>query len=141
MEVSPFKTDFGNDKIIRGKYLLVYIDYDNFRNLLQLLNIDYKKFPRRSYYLVDIIFNNKWKYVSHKNASLKTFMGLGLINTILQDNFKTRTILHMTVTGKDNPKIQFSTKHIISNSIKLNIIKSLVNNNLSNEDIRKLIQF
>jgi hypothetical protein len=138
---SPFKNEFGVNKVVGGKYVLVYIDYENFSNLLTLFDIDIKSVPKRSYYLVDIIFDNKWKYVSHANASLKTIMGLNFINTILKDNFKTRTILHMEIIKKDTKsQIQFSTKNIISNSIKINIIKSLLNNNVSHEHIIKYIQ-
>ena len=123
MDVSPFiQPNFGVHQINNGKYIIVYIDRKVFELIVKLMNKNSDDYPKMKYYIIDLIVDLKCKYIKHYEGGLKTHMNVSMIERILFDNYKTRTIFTLTVV--DN-KVIFPI--VLSNSVKILILKKLMN--------------
>jgi hypothetical protein len=123
MDSSPFtQPDFGIQKINNGKYIIVYLDRNVFELIIKLTKKNINDYPKMKYYLLDIIVNQKCKYIKHYLGGLKTHMQVSILERILFDNYKTRTIFTLSIV--DN-KIVFPI--VLSRSVKALIIRKLIN--------------
>lgn len=123
MDISPFtQSNFGIDTYNKGKYIIVYLDRTVFELIVKLTNKNIDDYPKMKYYLIDVIVSQKCKYIKHCLGGLKTHMQVSILERILFDNYKTRTIFTLSVV--DN-KIVFPI--VLSKSVKILIIKKLIN--------------
>jgi hypothetical protein len=131
MNVSPFvQKEFGLTKITNGKYIMIYLDKDTFTKIVHYFDKNIDDFPKMEYYLLDLTVGTNCKYISHKCAGLKTKISLPLLERILFDNFKSRTIFTLTIN--DN-KINFPI--VLSKSVKIMLLKKFLNCDKINDEI------
>ena len=54
-------------------------------------------YPKMKYYLIDVIVSQKCKYIKHYLGGLKTHIKISILERILFDNYKTRTIFTLSI--------------------------------------------
>ena len=123
MDISPFtQSNFGIYKFNNGKYIIIYLDRNTFELIVKLARKNINDYPKMKYYLIDLVIDKKCKYIKHFVGGLKTHIKVTILERILFDNYKTRTIFTLSIV--DN-KIVFPV--VLSKSVKILIIKKFIN--------------